>query len=116
MVVLTTPKAARNKLIKQIQKANGLIPDTEAGRIADMILSFEPVKPKPPGYRHKMTFGKYAGKFLDEAPSSYVKWLSELVEEKRHPRVFLEAIRAARAEVLSWQVFTAEQMDCPFDC
>lgn len=116
MVVLTTPKAARNKLIKQIQKANGLIPDTDAGRIADMILSFEPVKPKPQGYRHKLTFGQHKGKFLDETPEGYIRWLAGLVEEKRHPRFFLEAIRAARAEVLSWQVFTAEQMDCPFDC
>ena len=116
MVTMTTPKATRAKLIKQIQKANVLIPDSEAGRIADMILAFEPVKPKPPGYRHKLTFGQHKGKFLDEAPVSYIKWLAEIVEERRHPRFFLEAIRAARAEVTSWQVFTAEQMDCPFDC
>ena len=113
---MTTPKATRAKLIKQIQKANGLIPDTEAAKFADLILGWEPVKPKPPGSRYKLSFGKHAGKYLDECPDGYVRWLSQITEEKKHHRVFLEAIRAARAEVLSWQVFTAEQMDCPFDC
>jgi hypothetical protein len=58
---MTTPATKRNRLIKQILKANDLIPEIEAGRLADSILSYEPKAPRPQQLRHKMTFGKHAG-------------------------------------------------------
>jgi hypothetical protein len=113
---MTTPATKRNRLIKQILKANDLIPEIEAGRLADSILSYEPKAPRPQQLRHKMTFGKHAGLYLDECPEDYVRWLSNVVEERKHVRTFLEAIRAARAEVLSWVDLSTLPQDCPFDC
>jgi hypothetical protein len=116
VVKMTNPATKRNRLIKQILKANELIPEIEAGRLADSILSYEPKTPRPQQFRHKMTFGKHAGLYLDECPEDYVRWLSKVVEERQHTRAFLDAIRAARAEVLSWVDMTTLPQDCPFDC
>jgi hypothetical protein len=113
---MTTPATKRNRLIKQILKANPVIPEIEAGRLADSILSYEPKPPRQQSLRHKLTFGPHSGLYLDQCPEDYVRWLSMVVEQRKHDRVFLEAIRAARAEVLSWQDMSALPQDCPFDC